>query len=183
MERREFSTPKGMRDWLKDAVGIAITSIGFMASGDTLYTNMSSPLKIGAALEECSRRGVPDETACFIEYDLLEYEDLPSDLELRQYLSALVVEAKLARSDSWYGSHEKLTSHLADYEYLVSMRPSGPGYRLGFVLVKMPDSPNEVEKLRAILETKGGFMVIVPDGTDEIHIGNTFFGKNPLNHA
>lgn len=183
MQRKEFSTSKGMRDWLRGATGVAIISVGFFASGEKLYTSMTSPLEVGAALEECRGRGMPDDAACFVEYEPSEDDSLPSDIDFGRYVSALVVEVRLASNGLWYGSHERLISRLENYEYLVSMKPPEPGFRLGFVMVKMPEDPQEVEYLRSILETEGGFMIMVPDGSGEAHIANTSFGRDPLKPA
>lgn len=107
-----------------------------------------------------------------------QWEDAPiPELVYNGFALAFSIEARLKRGGYILGGHKVLLTALSEFEYL--SRPDddeGADGMVNTVLIKLPSTPSELDKLKAaLLEDAVSFAI--DDGSGEIHLGNFQMGN------
>lgn len=171
--KKSFDNVSQLQKWLSTAVGVTVAAVGIQSDLETVFTNITAPPVLASALA-CSN--VEKTTPCFVEVEPSENSASFPPLDYEQYVAAFTIQVCMNHSGRLYGGHGILLSELKEYEYLVVENQQHRGFTSGVVLIRMPQSPPELEKLKGIL-LKKCWMMVVPDGSHQIHLGNIAFGQ------
>jgi hypothetical protein len=175
--KKQFDNISQLQKWLGTAAGIAIVTIGLQSDLEAAYTNITSPITLSLALgTSLTYTDCEPQSPCFVEYEPSKETDPFPDIDYNQFLVAFIAQATFASTGRKYGGYENLLPDICEHEYLVFMKPPEPGFRVGYILVRMPSDPTDVAKLKETLLRKS-VSVLIPDGSGEIHTGNIYAGR------
>lgn len=105
-----------------------------------------------------------------------EWKETPiPDPVFAGYAIAFTISAIMVKGGRRIGGYQSLIAGLSGYEYL-SMTDLSPGKMCAALVIKMPNDPDELRKLREHL-TKTSAMFSVDDGSGIFHVGNTTMGN------
>lgn len=183
--RKRFQDLGQMQKWLKQAIGITVVAVGLQGSLQDLSTNMTSPKAIASAIQAAQIYSQCDtKRPCFVDYEPTDEDDPFPGLDYEQFIVAFVIKVRIARSRAVYGGLENLLNAIPDHEVLTCMDSPVRGPHVGYVLIRTPKNPLELSQLKASLH-KTSVMFTIPDGSRQIHAGNTTFGNglSPFNAA
>lgn len=134
-----------------------------------LATNIRSPYQIANAVEQ--RYDYLGEGPYVVQYQAPDEDgdDNDQDLIIKNYAIAFTVLFKLTNGPI-SGGYPQLMQDLADFEYLADVSKESFGI-LGHVLIAMPETPSDLEKLHRVLQQNSLFFAF-PDETGELNTTN-----------
>jgi hypothetical protein len=156
--------------------GLALTGcvvIGMANPVMEVATNIRSGLSLAAAVEQ--RYEWIGEGPYVVEYKPKDEDDADDpDPIIRNHAVAFTVLFKLTNGPIT-GGYPQLVQALSEFEYMIEIAEDTFGY-IGHMLIAMPESPPELEKLQQVLEQYSLFYAL-PDATGELHTGNMHNGR------
>lgn len=177
--RKEFSNLHQMKKWLQGATGLAIIAAGTQADISQLHTNMTSPTVLAAAIEQ-QQAMLPiaaSDIPYFVDFKPATDGKDPETINHEEFMSAFCIKVRFTGSaHQHHGGTDDLLKEIGDHEYMVRSQPPGDGFSMSIVLVRMPHAPQEIVDLRETMRQRS-LMVVVPDGSRQIHFGNIYFGN------
>ena len=104
-----------------------------------------------------------------VEYQPREDEGDDQDLIIRNFAIAFTVLFKLTNGPI-SGGYFQLVQALGDFEYIADVSKESFGI-IGHILIAMPDTPSDLEKLQRVLQQHALFFAF-PDDTGELNTIN-----------
>lgn len=173
MTEKRFKDKKSLRDWLVSASGIALTSISLMGNVQDLEFQFSHPNQLLTVMEGAPEYFPEGEyLVTFKNSDSLDHDSL----DYSKMSMVVAFEAKMARHNTLIGGLNPLLRALADFEYCCTINKTSPAYTTAGIWVIEPINPDELIKLKEILEKYSTFYAF-NDGSGFVTLNNGRIGK------
>jgi hypothetical protein len=170
--RKEVSSKEELLRWLKSTTSAVLLTITLSGGVQELQ------------IQSSSARALVNITQSSPEYFVegpyvINYEESENDSEEVPYTdiaTAFTFKGHLAQHpERSIGGMDALRNELSGFEYTAKIKSEAAGL-IGHLLIVIPESPNELEKLKLILHTLS-VTYIFPDGTGTINENNLKMGK------
>ncbi len=173
MTDKKFKDRKSLKAWLASAAGIAFSSVVLMSDIQDLEFQFRGAQQLLAVME-----GSPDyfpegeylvrlKSSDSLEHDSLDYSKM---------VMVVAFEAKMARHSIVIGGLTPLLESLADFDYCCALDKTNPAYVTAGIWVVEPIHPDELLKLKKILEEYASLYAF-NDGSGFVTLNNGHIGQ------
>lgn len=159
--------------WLRTVAGATILSISLVGQLAELKTNMSSPYRLAAALEQ--NVDFLGDGPYLVKYEQTQGDD-EQDLPYTKFAMAMTFKVELVNHPGQFvGGYDALIAAASEYEYMAKVSKESYGF-VGYLLISLPQAPDELAALKKVLAASS-VVYAFPDGTGTLNFGNVKMGS------
>ncbi len=164
-----------LRKWLATISSVTISTIVLVNDIDKLVINTTNPKMLSQLIYE--RPSEFPNQPYLVSFEKAKDKKPDVSIDYSKMVMVIAMEATLARSGRRIGGLEPLLKELDSYKYCCTSMTENLAYKIAGLWVVQPTMPNEIKKLKAILD-KFAMSYAFSDGSGFMTRNNFRFNGN-----